>query len=214
VLHNITYSLGRLRRSAGSPEDVEFDKRYGTETAGIREIGSLRIDSPNAAHAVRSQTTGSAVFNRALDAIPADVSEFCFVDYGCGKGKLLLLASLRPFRRIAGVEFAEELAAIAERNIGIFRAAAQVSADFRVWRGDAAQFDPPPEPLVCYFYNPFRLPVMTQVEAQLRRSLAARPRPVFIVYVQPSHREAWDTGAWETIASTEEFVILRGVVRA
>lgn len=46
-----------------------------------------------------------------------DYSKFTFIDFGAGMGRVLLMASERPFRKIIGVEFARELITIAENNL-------------------------------------------------------------------------------------------------
>jgi hypothetical protein len=58
--------------------------------------------------------------------------------------------------------------------------------------GDAADFDPPREPLVIYLYNPFGREVITKVLENLRASLSEYPRSCWIVYVNPVHHELFD----------------------
>ena len=48
------------------------------------------------------------------------LSRLSFVDYGAGKGRVLLLASQHPFAAIGGIEFAEELHDDATMNIAQF----------------------------------------------------------------------------------------------
>ncbi|MGH7097851.1 MAG: hypothetical protein ACREE4_09370 [Stellaceae bacterium] len=54
--------------------------------------------------------------NRILADLPADVSDYVFVDYGSGKGRVILMASRRRFREVIGVEFVEPLHIIARRS--------------------------------------------------------------------------------------------------
>ena len=210
VMHNVRYYTRRLWRPLASAEDVDFDRRYGTATAGVHEIGSLAIDSPNVIYAVRSETTSSDVFRGVLAQIPEDLSSFSFLDYGCGKGKLLLLASFYGFRKIIGVEFAEELARAAQQNARVFHDSQQRCSDITVWHVDAAEFEPPPGPLVCYMYNPFHLPVMLRVAERLKTSISAHPRPIYVIYVQPTHAAAWESDAWEALVTGHDYTIYRG----
>jgi hypothetical protein len=41
--------------------------------------------------------------------LPKDLSDFTFVDIGSGKGSILFYACRYDFRRVLGVEFAENL---------------------------------------------------------------------------------------------------------
>ena len=52
-----------------------------------------------------------------MAAIDYDFSRLTFVDYGAGKGRVLLLASEHPFAAVGGIEFAEELHDDAVMNI-------------------------------------------------------------------------------------------------
>jgi cyclopropane fatty-acyl-phospholipid synthase-like methyltransferase len=61
--------------------------------------------------------------SRALDRLQLDPRDFVFVDLGSGKGRVILRAATRPFRRVEGVEFSEPLHRVALRNIDNARAA-------------------------------------------------------------------------------------------
>ena len=52
-----------------------------------------------------------------MGKLDVDHREFSFVDYGSGKGRVLMLAAAYPFRRILGVEFSESLDRVARDNI-------------------------------------------------------------------------------------------------
>jgi SAM-dependent methyltransferase len=192
-------------------EDAAFDRHHGTDTAGVREISSLRLHSVNARFAVRYQPTASDVFDSTIAALKAfepDLRQFVFVDFGCGKGKLLLLASLLPFREVIGVELSAELVAIAQRNIETWCSQKALLKTIRVVHADAADFPPPPEPVVSFFYNPFGRPVMEKVLANLTMSLHENPRPMAIIYVDPRHADVLErSGTWECRSSTATFRI-------
>jgi hypothetical protein len=103
------------------------------------------------------------------------------VDLGAGKGRALLLASLSPFRRIVGVEFSPELAAVAARNIDRFHSPAQRCRALTVECADATTYAYPDEPLLVYVYNPFGEDLMDQVFTNLDASCTRSPRRVLLV---------------------------------
>ena len=111
-----------------------------------------------------------------------------FVDIGCGKGCTLLVASRFPFRKIVGVEFADELCEIAQDNIRRYRGS-QACKNISVHRMDATQFSFPDGPLMIYFFNPFHESVMEKVLTNLSESLEAAPRPVTLVCDALYHRD-------------------------
>jgi SAM-dependent methyltransferase len=162
---------------------------------------------------VRYEPTDAAVFPRLLEGIDADLSSFGFVDFGCGKGRILLLASNYPFKEITGVEFSPELAGVAERNVSIYRSAEQHCQAIRVVTGDAAEFAIPEGPLVCYFYNPFGENVMRKVVANLMESMQRDPRDMLLIYLNPRHRSVIDvTGCWTPLQVAASHVIYRSAM--
>jgi SAM-dependent methyltransferase len=112
--------------------------------------------------------------------------DYAFVDFGSGKGGVLLVAAEFPFREVIGVEFAEELHDTAERNIrqynGTFRC-----QNVRSLHRDAVQFVFPDAPLALYFFNPFHRVIMEQVLANLLTSLRENPRETYLLYQLPHY---------------------------
>jgi predicted RNA methylase len=111
-----------------------------------------------------------------------------FVDIGCGKGCTLLVASRFPFRKIVGVEFADELCRIAQNNVRRYTGL-QACKDISVLRMDATEFSFPDGPLMVYFFNPFHESVMEKVLTNLLHSLEIHPRPVTLVCDASYHRD-------------------------
>jgi 16S rRNA G966 N2-methylase RsmD len=146
------------------------------------------VNSPNAASAVRYQPTPVGDFITLLDQLPLEADTFTFIDLGAGKGLTLCLAAARPFRRIVGVEFSRALVAVARLNLRRLRLRQRHCFDTEVLCLDATLFCFPREPSVVYLYNPFGEDVLAQVLSNLAASLAAAPRPLFIVYYNAVHR--------------------------
>src|SRR5215472_1458160 len=85
-------------------------------TSGIVSLFRLRVVGHNRRHGVHYQACEPAVFRRAFSCLHDDWSSYTFVDLGCGKGRVLLMARELGFGRIIGVEFAPALAKVARRN--------------------------------------------------------------------------------------------------
>lgn len=172
---------GRARRR----ESLEFDRTHGVDTAGGRDPGWMaEIASPSWRHGAGYDPVPEDVFRRALDAIPAPLDGWTFVDFGAGKGKALLLASERPFGRIVGVEYAPPLARAARENAERFAGRGRGAA-IEVVEGDALDFPIPGGPLVLFFHHPFEAPVFDRVLERIVAAAAAEPRPVWLVYHDP-----------------------------
>jgi hypothetical protein len=164
-----------------------WDRKYGVDTAGSIQLDSLSIAGPNKSFGNECICTSPRSFDFIMRALPRDVSEYSFVDIGAGKSRTLLLASRFNFHKIAGVEFARELAVCSQANIARFRAPWQQCRDLTIVEADAAQFKFPDTPLVLYFYNPFTRAVLETVLANLNASLNAAPRRCYLIYSCSSH---------------------------
>lgn len=163
-----------------------FDLWHDVETCGDAELDSLRIDGPNRVHGVHYQPTHPKLIRETLDGLPIDYPQFAFVDYGSGKGRVLLVATQYPFKQIFGVEFSKELHDVAVMNVQKFRGR-RLCHQINCVHEDAANFDPPLDPLVIFMFNPFRPPVMKTVMEKISHSLLSRPREAWLIYLTPYH---------------------------
>jgi SAM-dependent methyltransferase len=118
----------------------------------------------------------SAVSHRAV--AQAGLQDFTFIDLGSGKGRVLLMASDYPFKRIIGVEFMPELHRVAEKNITGYSNDRQGCRQIETLCMDARDFQFPDDPLVIYLFNPFSEATFAQVLENLRHSVEQTLRPI------------------------------------
>lgn len=163
--------------------DERFDRKYKVNTAGSARLESLRIESNNRDAGVVYDPMPEKTFNGLLKSVPpVDLQEYAFVDFGSGKGRTLLIASSYNFRRIVGVEFAEELHHIALSNIAAYKNDKQLCTDIQCVHIDAVRFDIPIDKAILYFFVPFNHRVLSQVLGNVKRSYLSRPRRLFVLY--------------------------------
>jgi hypothetical protein len=112
-------------------------------------------------------------------------SDFTFIDLGSGKGRVLLMASEYPFRRIVGVELLPALHAIAQENLAKYRSESQRCFALESLCGNATEFHFPAEPHVLYLFNPFPESGLRRVLANLEQSVRDHPRVVYVLYHNP-----------------------------
>ncbi len=152
------------------------DRRRGLSTAGDADDVALGIaDLRNHWYVPTDYET----FQRAMRQVEVNPDDV-FVDFGSGKGRILILAAALPFRRVIGVEFSAQLHEIAQANV-----AASGHAKIDLMLADATAWKVPPEATVLFFYNPFDGAILSKVIANIRQSLAEAPRRITIVYVRP-----------------------------
>jgi SAM-dependent methyltransferase len=164
-----------------------FDAAHQVTTEALIFLGELDPENvgPGIEFATHYEATPVADAQCLLDASPLEPEQSSFVDLGSGMGRVLLLASQRPFRQIVGVEISPALHEIARENWSRFPRAGVRCRDVRFVRADAASFTFPPGDLVVYLYNPFRSEVLEPV----LDALAAEPdREIILLYHTPLER--------------------------
>lgn len=170
-----------------SQKDAEFDEEFGTNTGGIqRLLNQTQILGENGRHGLAHIATDPQQFAEIMSDLNIPLSDFSFVDLGCGKGRALLLATKYPFRSIIGVDFVPSFVEEALRNVKA-AAAKGLRNDIKIIAGDASLFDLPPGPVLLYLFNPFDSHIIRKVALNAKSSWQSDPRPIIIVYANPVH---------------------------
>jgi SAM-dependent methyltransferase len=168
------------------------DQRLGIDTTGVHSPEELSLQGENAKFAVEYFATPAWIFRRLVDSLAIDVRRFVFVDYGCGKGRVLALAAERPFLRVEGVELSEDLHRMAVANIAKARNGGALRAPVVVHHQDATDYELPKHPLVVYLFNPFGAQVISRVVDAIQSSLRETPREAYVIYANAVHRNCFD----------------------
>ena len=141
------------------------------------------------------QATEEAAFREMMDTLPLDFREFTFIDVGSGKGRVLLMASEYPFRRIIGVELVSALHHIAQENIAAYqgqpdfangnRPHSRIQIPIESICIDARQFMFPATPLLVYLFNPLPESGLRRLIRNIEGSYSQAPRAIWVVYHNP-----------------------------
>lgn len=163
--------------------ELFYDWRFGIDTVGDARSEDLRGEG---AHAQPYYPSDYLSIFRSFRHLRPVTSRDVFLDYGCGKGRVLVVAARLPFRRIVGVELLPHLADAARQNVQ--RALPRLACrDITVVTGDAAGFRVPDDVTVVFFYNPFTGPVLCGALDELHRSAADAAREITVVFKNPIH---------------------------
>lgn len=159
--------------------------RFGVETDGGATPQQLGFSDP----ACRLyEATDYATLFRLLGRMPWQEGRELFIDFGCGKGRVLLVAAMQPVRRVIGIELSPALSAIARRNI--LRAQRRLRCrDVEVITCSAEAYVIPPAPLTIFFWNPFAGEILERVLENIHTSHRERPRRVRVIAAYPPGSE-------------------------
>ncbi len=181
IVTSFSYVL-RLLSTLQQYLDAKFDRLYGTNTSGTIAIKDLAISSVNLELAIWYEPMSVKVFTQIMDKLKITFHEFVFIDFGSGKGRVLFLAYFYGFKNIIGVEFAKELNKTAQENVSIFDRKTKQNTKIQCICEDATNFSIPNEPLVIFFYSPFKGKVMETVLNNISKSLANHRRKIFLIF--------------------------------
>lgn len=174
--------------------DRLFDLRHGTDTSDIVELERLEISSANKERGIRYEPTRARAFFSLMSVLRLPVGRG-FVDFGCGKGRVLIMAMECGFSKVTGVDFSRELCALAGENIARYQSKHDVRADVGVYNVDAVDYRVHDDDAVFYFFNPFDETVLARVMDNITGSLAAAPRDVWLIYHNPLWKHVIERGA-------------------
>jgi SAM-dependent methyltransferase len=165
--------------------ELYHDWRLGISTAGGRRLEDVGIESPFSINYYPSDYRSLYKAFRRLRIRP---HEDAFLDYGCGLGRVLVVAGTFLFRRVIGVELVPEWARIAAENLRRARSELRCP-DLQVFQADAAAYPVPADVTLVFFYSPFHGPLLSSALAAIRSSLDQAPRRLRVVFKNTVHLE-------------------------
>jgi len=204
---NLKYYMGELfsGRLLQSTTESEFDDNFGTDTESPRDIGSLDIALSDSAHyATGYGASPYHVATKIIRELSIDHTHYSFLDFGAGKGRVLIIASQLPFKSVIGIEFSPELCKVAKDNIAKIPPSKCAATWVECVHADAMKYRLPDNNLVCYFFHPFGQVFMEAVIGRLIESLRKTPRELYIIYLNPVYRIIFDnSGLWDMISESD-----------
>ena len=118
---------------------------------------------------------------RFLDVSASDV----LVDYGSGKGRVLIEATEYPYKRIEGVEYDRELVADCLENFRSFRPEL-IDTRVRVHHADAREYEIPADATHLFVWNSFVGEVLEDVLERIRIHAKSSDHEIDLVVALPS----------------------------
>jgi len=163
--------------------DYAMESLFFVPTKSRVALEGLTVRGGNRARGHDYRPSPYFMFEWALSAVDDDFSRLSFVDYGAGKGRVLLLASQHPFAAVGGIEFAEELHDNAAMNISQFPRSRMKCRNVECALDDAVNIGTVDGDAVHYFFNPFAPEVFAEVLKGIVASYHARPRRLYLILI-------------------------------
>ncbi|WP_316523109.1 RsmD family RNA methyltransferase [Neglectibacter sp. CSJ-5] len=164
--------------------DYWNDYRYNVKTCGAVHFRSSRV--------INFDYEPSSYSD--LHKIFAEISftkDSHLIDYGCGKGRVLIMAALYGCSRITGIELRPDLCQIAKTNVSNVWARNNTNVTIQILEQDAIQYKIDPSINYFFFYNPFHMKVFIYVLKNIQQSVLLSPRNVQLIFFKPQKSTIW-----------------------
>ena len=178
--------------------EIRGEKKYNINTSKIEDIKKLSIKGDNAEHAEIYQGANYFLLEKIFDYLQTIETNQNILDFGCGKGRVLAVAAYYGFEKITGVEFVKKLCDEARKNIIPVQQKFPKKI-FNVIHANAVGHTIEKDTNVFFFFNPFDEVVMLDVAKNILQSLKENPREVYVVYLNPVHKEIFMSAGFEQI---------------
>lgn len=176
--------------------EIKGERKYGIDTIKIARLLDEKIESENLSHASIYQASSYYLIEKAFEFLKNEKVNSGLLDFGCGRGRILVVAAHYGFKKITGIDFSPILCIDAEANaekaVSIFP-----GIDINVICTDAISYQIEPYQNCFFFFNPFDEVVLLKVVKNILSSLKDFPRKIFIIYINPVHRHIFLSAGFE-----------------
>lgn len=115
-----------------------------------------------------------------------------FVDYGCGKGRVVFFIATQTLKKVIGVDLDKKMIDIAKNNLKNFTAK---NSPIEILNLEATKLDPS-EGTIFFLFNPFGENTLKAVIDNIKKSSIANPRRIRIVYHEPLYQSVFEKQDW------------------
>jgi SAM-dependent methyltransferase len=168
--------------------EIKGEKKYKIDTIELDRLKSITIKGDNLEHGSIYQACNYFILEKGFTYLRSITENKNITDFGCGKGRALAVAAHFGFQSITGIEFAQALCLIAEKNI---RESQQLfpSTKFVIICNDVVDYTIEKNQIIFFFFNPFDEVIMLRVVKNILTSLKENKRKIYIMYANPVHKE-------------------------
>lgn len=173
-------------------EPHPFDRAHAVDTSGLLYIDQLATGHEHDQFSEGYYATAPSLFRGAMNRwrsmlLQAAVEDYAFIDLGCGKGRVLMMASEFPFRSVIGIELNPQLARTARTNLAAWLRSPRACRNVRALQGDVLQVPLPGNPLLLFLFNAFDRDLVRALLERLEVASSSRRAPIDLIYIHPDH---------------------------
>ncbi len=163
--------------------DRRWDEFDSCRTSGaVTPAASELIGEAGPLEKARYQAMARLPLIWAIEALDINPSKFGFIDYGSGRGRLLLTAARFPFREVIGIEFSRVLHRQACDNIRNHPREHLACTEIASLHANALDFEFPEGDWIAFLFNPFTEDVLRRVAQRIVEYTRASRGRIYVVF--------------------------------
>ncbi len=191
-------------------KEIKGESKYGIHTTGADELHGLEKKGIDISHATIYMPASYDMLEDILEEI-SKYKPTHFLDIGCGKGRAMAVAAHYGFNKITGLDFSKELIIAAEENM---RSVAKgfPSLSYKLINNDAFYYEIPNDVDCIFLFNPFDEMIMSAVLENIKKSLRQKTRTLFIIYLNPLHKNVFLNNGFKEIFYLKKIQYLEGCI--
>jgi len=191
-------------------QEIKGENKYGINTTGADELQKLDELGIDTTHATIYMPVSFLLMEDIFRHLPS-ASRNHFLDIGCGKGRALCMAAHHGFKQVTGLDFSKDLCEIAKQNL-ILTKQKFPALESAVINNDAFYYEIPDNVDCIFFFNPFDEIIMSAVVNNIFESLQDNPRKLYIIYVNPLHKDQFLKAGYTEIWYSKKMKYIEAVI--
>jgi len=176
--------------------EIRGERKYSLDTIELDRLKTLTVKGDNLNHGSIYQASNYFILEKGFNYLRSINENKTIIDFGCGKGRAMLVAAYYGFTHITGIDFAKALCVLAERNAQNTQPLFPL-AKFNIICDDVVNYKIQNNQTVFFFFNPFDDVIMLKVVKNILSSLKEKERKIYIVYANPVHKEIFLSAGFE-----------------
>ncbi len=188
-------------------EELEenFDGRYGTDT--FRKVRLSQYDAKwlRCSDAVMYWATPVQIVKKTLGSLGINKSQYIFIDAGCGKGRVALIASSDGFKEVKGIEMNPFLLDVARDNRNRYRQFHQQLSPTAFFCDNALEHEYEAENMVLFMFKPFGSASLSILINKLITGMSQNHFDLMVIMVDPedAHIECIERFSFALMSSSK-----------
>ena len=178
-----------------------FDFLYKVNTKGYITLDKLTTVG-NTSNSIQYQASNYFLLLKFFKKYGSFIENKTIVDFGSGKGRVLILAMQYKAKKCIGIEFAKELIDISKNNLKLYKKRIHSKTEYEFILDDVRNYKLSNEDIL-FFYNPFDDIILEQIFDEISKL----EKEMTIVYVNPVYKDLFDKH-FEEIDNLDNEVII------